>query len=54
MESVDPANINELIARGILTAPTKKRVSPVSWPEPLGSVPDEVMERLWREERENR
>jgi hypothetical protein len=43
-----------LIARGILTPPLKRRNSPVSWPGPPGNVSDEVMERLWQEEREDR
>lgn len=44
----------DLIARGVLTPPLKKRGAPVSWPDPPGNVSDEVMERLWREERTNR
>ncbi len=43
-----------LVARGVLTPPLKKRPATVSWPEPPGRVSDEVMERVWREERENR
>jgi antitoxin (DNA-binding transcriptional repressor) of toxin-antitoxin stability system len=43
-----------LIARGILTPPLKKRPSSRSWPEPPGNVPDEIMEQVWREERESR
>jgi hypothetical protein len=27
---------------------------PISWPDPPGNISDEVMERLWREEREGR
>jgi prevent-host-death family protein len=49
-----PEQEQQLIARGILTPPLKKRSSPVSWPEPPGNVPDEVVEQIWREERENR
>lgn len=41
-----------LIARGILTPPLKKR--PAVLPEPPAKVSDEVMERVWREEREGR
>jgi prevent-host-death family protein len=43
-----------LIARGVLTPPLKKQRSPVSWPDPPGNISDEVMERLWQEEREGR
>jgi prevent-host-death family protein len=43
-----------LIARGVLVPPRKKQRSPVSWPDPPGNVSDEVMERLWQEEREGR
>jgi antitoxin (DNA-binding transcriptional repressor) of toxin-antitoxin stability system len=43
-----------LVARGVLTPPLKKRPASVSWPEPPGNVSDEVMEQVWREERESR
>jgi hypothetical protein len=43
-----------LIARGIMTRPLKKQSSPVLWPDPPGNISDEVMEKLWREEREGR
>ena len=43
-----------LVARGILTAPLRKRPVSVSWPQPPGDISDEVIEQLWREERENR
>jgi prevent-host-death family protein len=43
-----------LVARGLLSPPLKKRRSPAVWPEPPGSVSDEIMEKVWREERENR
>jgi prevent-host-death family protein len=49
-----PERERELVARGILTPPLKRRSSPVSWPKPPGAISDEVIERLWREERENR
>ena len=49
-----PERERQLIASGILTPPIKKRTSPVSWPEPPGALPDEVIEQIWREERENR
>jgi prevent-host-death family protein len=43
-----------LVARGVLTPPLKKRPRSVAWPQPPGNVPDEVMEQVWREEREGR
>jgi prevent-host-death family protein len=43
-----------LVARGVLTPPLKKRPASVSWPQPPGNIPDEVMEQVWREERESR
>jgi len=43
-----------LIARGILTPPLKKRSPSASWPEPPGKVSDEVMEQVWRKERQDR
>jgi prevent-host-death family protein len=42
----------ELIARGILTPPRKRK--PSSLPKPAGNIPDGVMDRIWREEREGR
>ncbi|MEO8727405.1 MAG: type II toxin-antitoxin system prevent-host-death family antitoxin [Acidobacteriaceae bacterium] len=45
-----------LVARGIL-APPRKQPSPsasVSWPTPPGNVPDEIIEQLWRQAREDR
>jgi prevent-host-death family protein len=50
--SDQPERERRLIARGILTPPKKKRRS--SLPPPAGNVSDEVMERIWREEREGR
>jgi prevent-host-death family protein len=43
-----------LVARGVLTPPLKRRRSAVSLPEPPGDIPDDVMERVWREERQGR
>jgi prevent-host-death family protein len=45
-----------LIARGILMPPLKRprQRAAVSWPEPPGNVPDEIVEQIWREERESR
>jgi hypothetical protein len=34
--------------------PRKKRGEPGELPEPAGNVSDEVMEKIWREEREDR
>jgi antitoxin (DNA-binding transcriptional repressor) of toxin-antitoxin stability system/predicted nucleic acid-binding protein len=42
-----------LVAKGVLTPPLKKRPTTGSWPKPPGNVPDEVMARVWREERES-
>jgi prevent-host-death family protein len=47
-----PERERRLIARGILAPPNKKRRSAL--PPPAGNVSDEVMERIWREEREGR
>lgn len=44
----------QLVARGILTPPLKKRPPSDRWPEPPGNVSDEAMDRVWREERDNR
>ncbi len=41
----------QLIARGVLTPPLKKRPASASWPAPPGNVPDKIMEQVWREER---
>lgn len=43
----------QLVARGVLTPPVKRRTS-VSWPTPPGNVPDGVMEQVRQEEREGR
>lgn len=43
-----------LIADGLLIPPLNKRRVAVSWPEPPGNVSDEVIEQVWREEREGR
>jgi prevent-host-death family protein len=42
-----------LVARGILTLPLKRPAS-IAWPQPPGDISDDVMEQVWREERENR
>lgn len=46
----EPERERRLIARGIMTPPLKKRRSRL--PPPAGNVSDEVMERIWREERD--
>ncbi len=42
-----------LIVRGVLQPALRKR-SFQAWPEPPGNVADEVIERVWREERQSR
>jgi prevent-host-death family protein len=44
----------QLIARGVLAPPLKKRRPSASWPKPAGNIPDGVMDRIWQEEREGR
>jgi len=44
----------QLIARGVLTPPLKKRPALPSWPAPVGNVSEEAMEQLWHDEREGR
>ena len=43
-----------LIARGALKPPLKRRPARSAWPKPVGNVSREVMEQVWREEREGR
>jgi prevent-host-death family protein len=43
-----------LIARGIMTPPLRRRKASDRWPDPPGDVPDEVMQEIWRQEREGR
>jgi prevent-host-death family protein len=43
-----------LIARGVLTPPLKMRPASAAWPEPPGNVSEEVMEAIWRQERDGR
>jgi prevent-host-death family protein len=43
-----------LVANGLLRLPLDKRPASVSWPEPPGNVSDEVIQQVWREEREGR
>jgi prevent-host-death family protein len=42
----------QLIARGVLTPPRKKK--PARLPKPVGNVSDAVMDQIWQEEREDR
>jgi prevent-host-death family protein len=44
----------DLIARGILTPPLKRRGPNDKLPRPAGNVSDEVVEQVWREERDGR
>jgi prevent-host-death family protein len=48
------AQTKKLVARGVLVPPLKKRSSSERWPTPPGNVSDEVMKRIWKEEREDR
>jgi prevent-host-death family protein len=48
----EPERERRLIARGVLVPPKRKQRSTL--PPPAGNVSDEVMERIWREEREGR
>jgi prevent-host-death family protein len=43
-----------LVANGLLALPLDKRPTSISWPDPPGDVPDEVIHEVWREEREGR
>jgi antitoxin (DNA-binding transcriptional repressor) of toxin-antitoxin stability system len=44
-----------LIAKGIITPAKMPRVEGQKWPEPPGPmISDEVMDRVWREERDGR
>jgi len=44
----------QMIARGALTPPLRRRKASDPWPKPPGNVPEGVMEQIWREEREDR
>lgn len=48
------AQEQRLVARGVLAPPLKKRPASGSWPKPPGNVAAEVMEQVWRAERESR
>jgi len=49
-----PEREQRLIARGILKPPLKKRRKRDPLPKPVGNVSREVMDQVWREEREGR
>ncbi|MFZ0792847.1 MAG: type II toxin-antitoxin system prevent-host-death family antitoxin [Candidatus Korobacteraceae bacterium] len=44
----------QLIARGAMTPPLRRRNASDPWPKPVGNVPDGVMKEIWRREREGR
>jgi antitoxin (DNA-binding transcriptional repressor) of toxin-antitoxin stability system len=52
----EDARMRRLIARGIVTPPKVPRVEGEEWPEPPGShcISREVMDQVWREERDGR
>lgn len=47
--------MQSLIARGIVRPPLKKRPASLNLPKPSGKmIPDDVMQRVWDAEREDR
>jgi len=52
----EDARMRRLIAKGIVTPPKEPRVIGKAWPEPPGShcISREVMDQVWREERDGR
>jgi prevent-host-death family protein len=51
----EDARMQRLIAKGIVTPPKVPRVEGEEWPDPPGPmVSREVMDQVWREEREGR
>jgi antitoxin (DNA-binding transcriptional repressor) of toxin-antitoxin stability system len=51
----EDARMKRLIAKGIITPPKVPRVEGEKWPEPPGpKISREVMEQVWREERDGR
>ena len=46
------AHEKRLIASGALVPPQRRKATNEEWPTPPGNVSEEVMERIWREERE--
>jgi hypothetical protein len=51
--TMDEPDIDYLIASGVMKPPRKKRAEPVEPPQSPGNVSDEVMDKVWREERED-
>ncbi len=51
----EDARMRRLIAKGIVTPPKVPRIEGEEWPEPPGPmISREVMEQVWREERDGR
>ena len=52
----EDAGMHRLIAKGILAPPKEPRIEGKPWPGPAGPncVSREVMEQVWREERDGR
>jgi antitoxin (DNA-binding transcriptional repressor) of toxin-antitoxin stability system len=52
----EDARMRRLIAKGIVTPPKEPRVIGKPWPEPPGPhcISREVMDQVWREERDGR
>ncbi len=51
----EDARRRRLIAKGVITPPKMPRVEGQEWPEPPGPmISQEVMEQVWREERDGR
>src|ERR1035438_10524393 len=52
----EDARMRRLIAKGIITPAKMPRVEGQEWPEPPGShcISREVMDQVWREERDGR
>lgn len=51
---MDEPKIDDLIARGVIKTPRKKRAKPIELPQPSASVSDKAMEEVWRGERRDR
>jgi hypothetical protein len=52
--TMDEPNMDDLVAGGVSKPLRKKNAKPVELPQPSGNVSDEAMEKVWREEREDR
>jgi len=44
----------ELIARGVMTPPLKRKRPSRSWPKPAGNISVDIARQVWEEEREGR